>query len=144
MSEHPMQEMIGLSMEKIHEMADANTIFGNPIDVGGGTTLIPISKVSLGFASGGSEFGGKNKPENPSGNYRGGSGAGVNLTPMAILVVHDGDVRLMPIGAPASTTLDRAVDLIPDVLNRIQNYLDKRKAEKSQSQTAKPEAAKEA
>lgn len=138
MSEHAMQEMIGLSMDKIHEMADANTIFGKPIDVGSGTSLIPVSKVTLGFASGGSEFGGKGKPDAvTAGKYKGGSGAGVNIVPIAILVVNNGDVRLLPVGAPASTTLDRAVDMVPDVLNKVQAFLDKRKADKETKEQSK-------
>ena len=129
MSEHPINGMMDLSMEKIREMADANTIVGTPITAPDGTMLIPISKVSLGFATGGADFGGHEKETEKKdatvtdrkSNFGGGAGAGVNITPIAFMVFPpDGNFRMMPIGVPASTAVDRAVDLLPDVLQRIQ------------------------
>lgn len=149
MEEHPINEMMGLSLEKIREMADANTIVGTPITTADGTMLIPISKISFGFATGGADFGGREKQtEKPDvtttdrkSNFSGGAGAGVNITPIAFMVIApDGNVRLMTIGAPASTALDRAVDLIPDILQRVQNFIENLKAKHD---NAEEEAASE-
>lgn len=132
MSEHPINGMMGLSLDKIREMADANTIVGTPITAPDGTMLIPISKVSFGFATGGADFGGHEKEtEKASGtitdrksNFGGGAGAGVNITPIAFMVIPpDGDVRMMTIGEPVSTALDRVVDIIPDLLTRVQDFI---------------------
>ncbi len=139
MSEHPINGMMDLSMEKIREMADANTIVGTPITAPDGTMLIPISKVSLGFATGGADFGGHEKETEKKdstvtdrkSNFGGGAGAGVNITPIAFMVFPpDGNFRMMPIGVPASTAVDRAVDLLPDVLQRIQDFITKLQKDK--------------
>ena len=139
MSEHPINGMMDLSMEKIREMADANTIVGTPITAPDGTMLIPVSKVSLGFATGGADFGGHEKETEKKdttvtdrkSNFGGGAGAGVNITPIAFMVFPpDGNFRMMPIGVPASTAVDRAVDLLPDVLQRIQDFITKLQKDK--------------
>ena len=83
MAEHPVQGLMGATVEKIREMADANTIIGTPIAVDAATTIIPVSKVTMGFASGGSDVGAKATKE----MFGGGSGAGVSITPIAFLVV---------------------------------------------------------
>ena len=89
MAEHPVQGLMGSTVEKIREMADANTIIGTPITLDGSTTIIPVSKVTMGFASGGSDVGAKSTKE----MFGGGSGAGVSITPIAFLIVKDGTVR---------------------------------------------------
>ena len=151
MSEHPINGMMDLSMEKIREMADANTIVGTPITAPDGTMLIPISKVSLGFATGGADFGGHEKETEKKdatvtdrkSNFGGGAGAGVNITPIAFMVFPpDGNFRMMPIGVPASTAVDRAVDLLPDVLQRIQDFITKlQKDKEAKSEKAAAEKA---
>lgn len=151
MSEHPINGMMDLSMEKIREMADANTIVGTPITAPDGTMLIPVSKVSLGFATGGADFGGHEKETEKKdstvtdrkSNFGGGAGAGVNITPIAFMVFPpDGNFRMMPIGVPASTAVDRAVDLLPDVLQRIQDFITKlQKDKEAKSEKAAAEKA---
>ncbi len=152
MSEHPINGMMDLSMEKIREMADANTIVGTPITAPDGTMLIPVSKVSLGFATGGADFGGHEKETEKKdttvtdrkSNFGGGAGAGVNITPIAFMVFPpDGSFRMLPIGVPASTAVDRAVDLLPDVLQRIQDFIEKMKEKKETKAAAEAEESKD-
>ena len=91
MAEHPIQGIMNVTMDKIHEMVDANTIIGKPITTEDGTTILPVSRVSFGFASGGTDFDGKNAANKDL--FGGGSGAGVNIQPVAFLVIKDGCVR---------------------------------------------------
>ena len=122
--------MLENTIAKIRELVDVNSVIGNPITTPDGVTIIPISKVSVGFGGGGSDLVSKNvnKHENPF-------GGGVKVTPVAFLVVKDGNVRMMPVAAPANTTADRIVEQVPDVLDKIAAFID--------SRTAKKEAAKE-
>ena len=123
---HPLPDMMGETMNKIREMVGANAIVGDPIVLGGNLTIIPISKVSFGFAGGGSDF----VPKSASGSdapFGGGTGAGVNITPIAFLVCKDDNVRLLPIAAPASNTVDRILDQAPELLDRIGGFVDDRK-----------------
>ncbi|MCI6495554.1 MAG: GerW family sporulation protein, partial [Anaeromassilibacillus sp.] len=91
MEEHPINKLMDTTMQKIKEMVDVNTIIGDPITTPDGTTIIPISKVSYGFAAGGTDF--PSKRENRD-NFGGGSGAGVSITPIGFLTVCKGDVRM--------------------------------------------------
>jgi len=123
MEKHPIGDMMGSSLEKIREMIDVNTIIGKPITTPDGITIIPVSKVSFGFASGGSDFQGKNSGQDP--NFGGGSGAGINITPVAFLVVTDGNVRVLNVLPPASTTIDRLLDTAPDIIDKVRGMLSK-------------------
>lgn len=133
MSEHtnPIGEVMSTTLQKLREMIDVNTIVGNPIQTPDGLTLIPISQLFLGFASGGSEFGKTPKVEGKN-NFGGGSGAGVKIEPVAFLVVRGDNVRLLPVGMMPMTTIDRVVDMVPDVVDKVTTYLDQRKADKSE------------
>lgn len=133
MSEHtnPIGEVMSTTLQKLREMIDVNTIVGSPIQTPDGLTLIPISQLSLGFASGGSEFGKTPKVEGKN-NFGGGSGAGVKIEPVAFLVVRGDNVRLLPVGMMPMTTIDRVVDMVPDVVDKVTTYLDQRKADKSE------------
>ncbi len=91
MAEHPIQNLMNVTMDKIRQMVDSNTIVGKPITTDDGTTILPVSKVSFGFASAGTDFDGKNTANKDL--FGGGSGAGVNIQPVAFLVVKDGCVR---------------------------------------------------
>ncbi len=127
---HPLPDMMSNTMNKIREMVGANAIVGDPIILGDNVTIIPISKVSFGFAGGGSDFVPKsgNASDAPFG---GGSGAGVNITPIAFLVYKDDNIRLLPIAAPASNTVDRILDQAPELMDRIGGFFDDRKRAKS-------------
>ncbi len=129
---HPLPDMMSSTMNKIREMVGANAIVGDPIVLGDNVTIIPISKVSFGFAGGGSDFVPKsgNASDAPFG---GGSGAGVNITPIAFLVYKDDNIRLLPIAAPASNTVDRILDQAPELMDRIGGFLDDRKRSKNAS-----------
>lgn len=128
MAEHAINEVMKITMDKLRSMIDVNTIVGDQITTPDGTTIIPISKVSFGFASGGSDF--DSKKENS--NFGGGSGAGVTINPEAFLVVKDGNVRIIPMAAAPSTTVDRLVELIPAVMDRVEGYFKNNKKEKEE------------
>ena len=134
MAEHPIEGLMGVTMQKIKEMVDVNTIIGEPVITPDGTTIIPVSKVSFGFASGGSDL-----PTSQSKQtFGGGGGAGITLQPLAFLVVKDGDVKLLQI-ATASNTADKVVNSVPDIIDKISDAIVKAKDQKSGA--AKPEKA---
>ena len=123
MAEHPVQGLMGATVDKIREMADANTIIGTPIAVDADTTIIPVSRVTMGFASGGSDVGAKASKE----MFGGGSGAGVSITPIAFLVVSNGTVRPVQLAEHASP-IDNAVNALPELVDKIAALLKKDKA----------------
>ena len=120
---HPINEVLQTTMSKVKEMVDANTVVGQPITTQDGVTLIPVSRMSFGFATGGSDFG-KAQPW----CFGGGSGAGVSVIPMAFLIVKDGNVRMLPVAPPPGDTISRVVDLVPDMFDRVTGYIDKKSA----------------
>ena len=128
---HPINEVLQTTMSKIREMVDANTVVGQPIVTQDGVTLIPVSRLSFGFATGGSDFG---KTPNVSKNFGGGAGAGVNVIPVAFLIVKDGSVRLLPVAPPAKDANSRAVEMIPEMFDKVTDYIDKKTAEKNPNQ----------
>ena len=119
---HPLSDLMRSTMEKVREMVDTNTIVGQPITTPDGVTLIPISKVSFGFGSGGGDYG-KTQPQ----NFGGGGGAGVKIDPVAFLVIKDGITRVLPVAVPPTSTVDRLVDMAPDILDKVEKYFDKKK-----------------
>jgi sporulation protein YtfJ len=118
-----LSNMIENTLSKIKEMISVNDVVGEPITTAEGVTIIPISKVSVGFGGGGSDFVSKNpnKQENPFG---GGVGGGVNVTPVAFIIIKGDSVRMMPVAAPANTTADRVVELVPDVLDKVSAFVE--------------------
>ena len=120
-----LPEMLENTIAKIRQMVDVNSVVGDPITTPDGVTIIPVSKVSVGFGGGGSDYVSKNlnKQENPFG---GGAGGGVKVTPVAFLIVKDGNVRMLPVATPANTTADRLVEQVPDVLDKIAAFIDSR------------------
>ena len=135
---NPINDMLQESMAKLRELADTNTIVGQPITTPDGVTLIPISRVSLGVGGGGSIFG-KKKDANPEGNLGAGMGAGVTIAPVAFLIVKDGFTRVMPVAAPPMNTVDRVVEMAPDVIDKVTGFIEKQQEKKK----AKVEAAAE-
>lgn len=132
---HPIEGILGVSMENIHEMVDVNTIIGDPI-VKGETTIIPISKVSFGFASGGSDL-----PTQAAEKFAGGAGAGVTVKPVAFIVIKaDGDVKLLELGGKGSP-LDGVMESLPGLIDKIKSSVAEKKSAKSD---AKDEAKAEA
>ena len=123
--EHPIGSLMDTTMEKIKEMIDVNTIIGEPITSPDGTLIIPVSKVSYGFAAGGSDL--PTKKENKD-CFGGGSGAGVTIQPVAFLTVYQGDVRLVSVDREEGTA-DKLVNMIPDVLKKVKGVFKKDKTE---------------
>ena len=128
---HPTDTLMSDTMEKVHQFVDANTVVGTPIQAEG-VTIIPISRVSMGFASGGADFTTKNQKPEADNCFGGGGGAGVNVTPVAFLIVHGDNVRLMPLYPPAYTTVDRVVELVPDLVDKVSALLKEKKEEEQQ------------
>ena len=119
-----VKELITASMDKIHEMADANTIMGKPVKLDGGVTIIPVSKVSYGFAGGGSDLPSKTDKE----LFGGASGAGITVTPLGFLVVSNGEVQLMQMNLDVSTS-SAIVNMVPEVFNKVAGLFKKDKTE---------------
>ncbi len=138
MSEHPINGLMVDTMQKIKEMIDVNTIVGNPIVTADGTTLIPISKVSFGFASGGSDFRQKSSTADVPANFGGGSGAGVTISPVSFIIISNGNARVLPINPPANSTVDRIVEMIPDLLNKVSDFMDNKKEADTQPEKEDP------
>lgn len=113
--------MMEASMGKIREMVDSNTVVGEPITTADGVTLIPVSRLSFGFGCGGGDYG---KQQDKLGA---GAAAGVRVEPMAFLVVKDGVTRMLPVGTPAITTVDRVIEMVPELLDRVEGFVDKKR-----------------
>ena len=118
-----LPNMLQDTISKIREMVDVNNVIGEPIAVGD-VTIIPVSKVSVGFGGGGSDF--SKAPASGELPFGGGVGGGVKVNPICFLIVKDGNVRMMPVAAPASTTADRIVEMVPDTLDKIASFIDSR------------------
>ncbi len=118
-----LPNMLDNTIAKIRELVNANSVVGEPIVTNDGVTIVPISKISIGLGGGGSDFVSKhqNQQENPFG---GGVGAGVKVTPVAFLIIKEGSVRMIPVAAPANTTVDRLVEMVPDTLDKIAAFVD--------------------
>ena len=116
-----LSEMMETSMDKIRQMVDSNTIVGEPITTPDGVTLIPVSRLSYGFGCGGGDYG-KNGASSGAG-----CGAGIRVEPMAFLVVKGGVTRMLPVGTPAITTLDRVTEMVPELFDRVESFVDKKR-----------------
>ena len=123
-----LPNMLESTIAKIREMVDSNTVVGEPIQTVDGVTIIPVSKISIGLGGGGSDFA-SSKVQNGQMPFGGGVGAGVKVTPVCFLVVKEGNVRILTIAEPANSTADRIVEMVPETLDRIGSFLDKKKPE---------------
>lgn len=133
MPEHPIEKILNTSMNSIKDMIDVNTIVGDAIQASNNTVIIPISKVSFGFASGGSEFKGETideynkKDKDEQIQYRlpfgGGSGAGVSINPIAFLIIQSDIVKLLPVDH--STSMDKILDYMPDLIEKANSAMNK-------------------
>ncbi len=125
-----LPNMLENTIAKIRDMVDVNSVIGDPITTPDGVTIIPVSKVSVGFGGGGSDIVPKNA--NQGTPFGGGAGGGVKVTPIAFLIVKDGNVRMLPVATPANTTADRIVEMVPDTLDKFAAFLDSRTAKKAE------------
>lgn len=126
MNENKVNNLLGVSMDKIKEMVDVNTVIGDPITTPDGTTIIPVSRVSIGFGAGGSDLPSKNVPS--TGLFAGGSGAGISINPIAFLVISNGNVRMMQV-EPYVSSMDRIVATAPEMIDKVTNFFKKNKDE---------------
>lgn len=155
MDEHPIEGLMITAMNSIQDMVDVNTIIGEPIETSNNIVIIPISKVCFGFVAGGSEFKGETideytkKDKEEAIQYRlpfgGGSGSGVNISPVAFLVVQGNNVKLLPVNHASS--IDRLLDYVPDLVERVNKLIDKtmqdKKEEKKEEKKERKEEKKE-
>ena len=127
MEKHPIGELMETTMSKIRQMVDANTVIGQPITAAEGIVLVPVSKVTFGFASGGSDFSSKQPSADP--NFGGGAGAGVKITPVAFLVIKNGEVSVLSVTPPADTLVDKLLEGIPELAQKISALFEKKTEE---------------
>ncbi len=124
MAEHPIESLMVTAMTSLRDMVDVNTIVGDVVQGADGTIIIPISKVSFGFMSGGTEFN-TNKLNKYSENIKlpfgGGSGAGVNISPSAFLVVKDGNIKVLNLSS--SSAAEKVIDLVPETMDKVTNLV---------------------
>lgn len=135
---HPIEKLMQTTMENLKEMIDVNKIVGDAVETPDGNIIIPISRLTFGFAAGGSDYGAEvagenqNKNQNSNGNghpFGGGSGGGITVQPVAFLIVGQGQTRLLPVDSHAM--LDRLIDLAPRLINQIQGMAGKDKGSKN-------------
>lgn len=123
MADHPIEGMMDTTLEKIKQMVDVNSVIGDPItSPDGNTIIIPVSTIKYGFASGGSDL--PNKSDRQI--FGGGTGAGVTITPTAFLTICNGNVKMLRID-PGNTSIDRIIELTPDLIDKISGMIKKNK-----------------
>ena len=118
MSEHPIKDLMGITLEKLKEMVDVDTIIGKPISLPDGITIIPVSKLSLGFASGGSDLPTTKEKE----LFGGGSGGGVSVQPVAFITINNGEIKLLQMSAPKEVAI---INSIPEIANKLSDIFSK-------------------
>ena len=144
MSEHPIDGLMETAMTSIKDMVDVNTIIGDPIETKNGMVIIPISKVSFGFAAGGSEFKGetideyKKKDKEEEVQYRlafgGGSGAGISINPVAFVLVLKDSIKVIPI--EHNSAIDKLIDYVPDLMQKANKMMDKAEEKSNNEETS--------
>ncbi len=120
----PLSDLMETTMTKIREMVDSNSIIGEPITTPDGVTVIPISRVSFGFGTGGSDYG------KTVDKFGGAGAAGVRIDPVSFLIIKDGVTRVVPVAMPAVGVADRLLDMVPEVMERVENFIAQKKEEK--------------
>lgn len=135
MNDEKVNRIMGLTMDKVKEMVDADTVIGSPVTTPDGTIIIPISRISYGFASGGSDLPSKAQPG--PGLFAGGGGAGITVNPVAFLAISNGNVRVMQI-EPYFSPVDRALEKVPQVIDQLAALLKKKPEEPEQPEEEAP------
>ena len=121
MAEKPVQDLMASALEKMRDLVDSNTIIGSPIYTQDGTTILPISKISFGFVSGGTDFASKTQKD----LFGGAASSGASITPVGFLVIKDGSVKLMQL-AEGGATVDRLINMMPEVIDRVEGFIAKK------------------
>lgn len=122
-----ISEMLTSAMEKMQKMVDVNTIIGQPVNLGDGVTIVPITKIHIGVGGGGTDYATKSALSAKKDPFGGGLGAGVSIDPVAFLIIKGDSVRMLPVAEPASTTVDRIVEQAPDLIDKLSDFLEGRK-----------------
>lgn len=128
-----LSDLQNATMGKLHELLDANAVVGEPIIAGDGVTIIPVSRVKIGYAGGGSDFLPKRPTEGADHPFGGGAGASIAMTPMAFLIIRGESVRMLPVPEPAYSSLDRVIELIPDIVEKIETFLHEQKTKSTEN-----------
>lgn len=128
MDKNPIGELMQTTMENVKNILKVDTVVGDPIYTPDGITLVPISRISVGFGGGGVEFGAKKPGDDKP--YGGGNATGVKIDPIGFLVIKDGSVRMVNVTPPANNTVDRIIDLVPQVMDRVDSFIEKQKEDK--------------
>ena len=126
---HPLPNLLGETMEKIRSMVDVNTIIGDAITTPDGVSIIPVSKIKIGYAGGGTDFATKGYPATKENTFGGASGAGITITPVAFLILKGDSVRLLPIAEPASNAMERVIEMLPELIDQISALVKKKSSE---------------
>lgn len=124
MNDIPLKQIIESTLAKIGSVADVNTVVGDPITIEGGITIVPFSKVSVGFASGGVDYEGKNSAPEKAPHFAGGNGAGVSVVPLGFLLIQNGEVRMLDLKNPASFEY-AAQDPVSKTISAVNSLIDK-------------------
>lgn len=117
-------DFMSQTIEKIRQVIDVNTVVGNPIVIADGTTLIPITKMTIGIGSGGADI--KSKTPNTEDGFGGGGGAGITISPIGFVVISNGEAKILPLNAQANSTADRMVEMVPSVVDKISDLFNKK------------------
>ncbi len=127
MEDNRIGELMDVTMTRIKQLVDTNTIVGSPIVTPDGIMVIPVSRVSFGFGTGGTGNTG-----NKGIGYMGGNGAGVKVEPIGFLIVKDGSCRMINIAPPPHNTVERVVEMVPDIIDKVESFIDKHDAAKAE------------
>ena len=122
MEKHPIGDLTEITLSKIKEMVDVNTVVGDPINTPDGITLIPVSRVTLGFANAGGDLKARDDA------FGGGNGAGIKIEPVGFLCIQEGSVRMINISSPAATSVDRLIELAPELIDKGEQLYKKYKS----------------
>ena len=136
MAEKPVQELMAGALSKMRELVDSNTVIGTPINTQDGTTILPISKISFGFVSGGTDFAGKTQKD----LFGGAASSGASITPVGFLVIKDGNVKLLQL-AEGGATMDRLINMVPEVIDRVEGFVASKTGKKDKTVKTETEAA---
>ena len=121
---NPLSEMMETTVARIQKMVDSNSVVGEPIQTPDGVTVIPITRVSFGFGTGGSDYG------KTVDKFSGAGAAGVRIEPVSFLIIKDGVTRVVPVALPVSNALERIVDMVPEVMDRVDNMVAQKRSGK--------------
>ena len=124
---NPIGELMQTTMENVKNILKVDTVVGDPIFTPDGITLVPVSRISVGFGGGGLEFGDKKGGDTRP--YGGGNATGVKIDPIGFLVIKEGNIRMVNIMPPANNTVDRIIDLVPQVIDRVDSFINKQNEE---------------